>query len=93
MNYKNGKEVFPPELLVKLQEYVQGELVYIPKKPEKRVGWGENNGTRLIIEWRNREIYRMYSEGLTVDELTRKYHLSEDSIRKIISRVNKLLCK
>jgi Mor family transcriptional regulator len=93
MNYRNGKEVLPPELLKQLQDYVQGELVYIPKREDRRAGWGENNGTRLVMQWRNREIYKMYSEGLTIDELISQYYLSEDSIRKIISRGNKLVRK
>ncbi|MDF2960584.1 MAG: Mor transcription activator family, partial [Paenibacillus sp.] len=29
-------------------------------------------------------IYRLYENGSTVSELIQKYHLSEDSIRKII---------
>lgn len=84
MSYKNGKDVLPPSLLKQLQEYIQGEIIYIPKKGQKRAGWGENNGTRLIIERRNREIFRMYQGGTTVMELIKSFHLSEDSIRKII---------
>ncbi|TBL71348.1 CD3324 family protein [Paenibacillus thalictri] len=84
MSYKNGKDVLPPSLLKQLQEYIQGEIIYIPKKEQKRAGWGENNGTRLIIKRRNTEILEQYQNGSTVRELIEKYHLSEDSIRKII---------
>jgi Mor family transcriptional regulator len=91
MNYRNGKEVLPPELLKELQKYIHGELVYIPKKEEKRAGWGESNGTRTVMEWRNREIYELYKSGTGIMELTRQYHLSEDSIRKIISKTNKVI--
>ena len=66
MSYKNGKDVLPPNLLKQLQEYIQGEIVYIPKKEQKRAGWGENNGTRIIIERRNQEIFRLYQTGSTV---------------------------
>ncbi|MGG1514323.1 CD3324 family protein [Paenibacillus oryzisoli] len=90
MSYKNGKDVLPPSLLKQLQEYIQGEIVYIPKKEQKRAGWGENNGTRIIIERRNREIYRMYQTGSTVMELIKTFHLSEDSIRKIIVKTREL---
>ncbi|AQT85534.1 hypothetical protein ERICIV_00690 [Paenibacillus larvae subsp. larvae] len=86
MSYKNGKDILPPSLLKQLQDYIQGEIIYIPKKENRRAGWGENNGTRLVIERRNREIYRMYQNGSTVVELIHKYHLSEDSIRKIIAK-------
>jgi len=51
--YKNGKDVLPPDLLNELQKYVEGKLVYIPIKGKKRAGWGENNGTRIVIEMRN----------------------------------------
>lgn len=90
MSYKNGKDVLPPSLLKQLQEYIQGEIIYIPKKGHKRAGWGENNGTRLIIERRNREIFRMYQNGTTVLELIKAFHLSEDSIRKIIVKTREI---
>jgi hypothetical protein len=53
MSYKNGRDILPPSLLKQLQDYIQGEIIYIPKKEQKRAGWGENNGTRIIIERRN----------------------------------------
>jgi len=84
MSYKNGKDIFPPSLLMQLQEYIQGEIVYIPKKEKTRAGWGENNGARILLERRNKEIYRQYRNGSTIVELIQRYHLSEDSIRKII---------
>lgn len=90
MSYKNGKDVLPPNLLKQLQEYIQGEIVYIPKKEQKRAGWGENNGTRIIIERRNREIFRLYQTGSTVLELIKVFHLSEDSIRKIIVKTREI---
>ncbi|MBP1962459.1 MULTISPECIES: CD3324 family protein [Paenibacillus] len=90
MSYKNGKDVLPPNLLKQLQEYIQGEIVYIPKKEQKRAGWGENNGTRIIIERRNQEIFRLYQTGSTVMELIKTFHLSEDSIRKIIVKTREL---
>jgi Mor family transcriptional regulator len=84
MGYKNGRDFLPPSLLKQLQDYIQGEIIYIPKKEQTRAGWGENNGTRQFIQRRNYEIYRLYENGSTVLELIQTYHLSEDSIRKII---------
>lgn len=81
--YKNGEVVLPPKLLNELQKYIQGELIYIPKKT-KRAGWGEMNGTRVIMRKRNSEIFNMYKNGISVKELSRSFHLSEDSIKKII---------
>ncbi len=84
MDYKNGKVIFPSKLLEQLQEYVQGNLVYIPKKEEKRAGWGEKNGTRTAIQSRNHEICEAYNNGLRTAELAELFCLSEDSIRKIL---------
>ena len=84
MSYKNGKDILPAGLLKELQKYIDGELIYVPKSTEQRAGWGEINGTRRLIERRNQEIYRLYMNGNSIMELIRSYHLSEDSIRKII---------
>ncbi|TJY42846.1 hypothetical protein E5161_08390 [Cohnella pontilimi] len=84
MIYKNGRDVLPPSLLKELQKYMPGELVYIPKPSEKRASWGEVSGTRKLLAERNQEIYRFYKDGWSISELERKYHLSGESIRKII---------
>jgi len=86
-NYKNGKDVLPPNLLKELQQYIHGELIYIPKKNKQRVGWGELSGTRKLITRRNEEIFGLYSEGRSVEYLQQAYHLSEDSIRKVIVKM------
>ena len=88
MGYKNGKDVLPRELLRELQKYIQGELVYIPKEGTARAGWGENNGTRSELRKRNHEIYHRYTNGAKIEELVSRYHLSEDSIRKIIVKTS-----
>ena len=89
MSYKNGKDVLPPNLLKQLQEYIQGEIVYIPKKEQKRAGWGENNGTRIIIERRNREIFRLYQTGSTVLELIKVFiYPKTASVKLSLKHVN-----
>ncbi|ALS26334.1 Mor family transcription activator [Paenibacillus sp. 32O-W] len=85
-HYKNGRDVLPPSLLQELQKYIDGELIYIPKKNDRRAKWGELSGTRKLIARRNEEIWRSYRSGCSIAELERRYHLSEDSIRKIISK-------
>jgi len=84
VDYVNGKAVLPSELLEQLQEYVQGNLVYIPKKEENRTGWGENSGAREAIASRNHEICEAYNKGTKTPELASVFCLSEDSIRKIL---------
>ena len=89
MSYKNGKELLPERLLKEIQEYIQGELIYIPKEENIRKAWGEGTGTRKYINKRNEEIYNKYKNGMNIDYLMEEYHLSEDSIRKIIKNMVK----
>jgi len=91
MKYINGKNVLPKHLLEQLQQYVQGELLYVPRKENSRAGWGTLNGTRTMIWNRNREICKRYEEGATIQELMERHHLSEDSIRKILNKRRALL--
>ena len=84
MHYKNGRDVLPRSLLEELQQYISGELLYIPKPESRRAGWGELSGARKQLADRNREISSRYAEGCSIAELERNYHLSEESIRKII---------
>jgi len=83
--YVNAEEVLPESLLEAIQEYVQGVELYIPKRPGERLGWGEVNGTRKQIYQRNREIVKRAAKGESIPSLMEEYHLSYDSIRKIIS--------
>ncbi len=83
--YVKAEDVLPEALLAEIQEYVQGVEIYIPKRPETRLGWGERNGTRQLIRRRNREIVRRYAQGESIPSLMERYHLSYDSIRKIVS--------
>ncbi|HBM80889.1 MAG: CD3324 family protein [Clostridiales bacterium] len=87
MGYKNGRDILPPDLLAELQKYVQGELIYIPRSSENRAAWGELNGTRFIMDERNHEIYLMYKKGVSIEKLMECYHLSCDSIKKILYKI------
>ena len=89
MEYKNGAQVLPNTLLAQLQKYVQGEIIYIPVPDDNHLGWGCKNGTRQMIEERNRDIYVKYTGGLSVDNLAALFNLSHESIRKIIYKVKK----
>lgn len=89
MEYKNGREVFPRSLLKEMQKYIQGEIIYIPKENNQRAGWGEVNGSRQLINQRNKEIYQRYVEGLSLEELEQTYNLSTESIRKIIYKTRR----
>lgn len=90
MNYKNGRTVLPNSLLEQLQEYVQGDLIYIPKKDEDKVGWGENSGAKILLKDRNQKILEAHKDGKNIIELANTFFLSEDSIRKILRGYKKL---
>lgn len=84
MEYTNASRVLPPELIEAIQNYVDGGLIYIPRRAENRLGWGAGNGSREALRSRNRTICQAYRDGRAVPELAEIYHLSEDSVRKII---------
>ncbi|GEN85994.1 CD3324 family protein [Oceanobacillus sojae] len=88
MKYIKADYVFPEELLKEIQKYVQGELIYIPKLPEKRKKWGEKTGAREYLDQRNAEISRKFSAGISIDKLSETFCLSYDSIKKIVYSKN-----
>ena len=81
--HKNARDILPDRLLRELQEYISGETLYIPKVQEKKP-WGEMSGARSYYKQRNAEIRKKYAGGSKIEDLGEEYHLSCDSIRKII---------
>lgn len=84
MGYIRAEEILPAELVELLQEYVDGQTIYVPRKSDKKVGWGTVSGTKKKLAQRNERIYLEYLEGMKVEELAEKYYLSEKSIQRII---------
>ena len=44
MSYKKAAHVLLQELLAKVQEYVDGEFLYIPRASDNKKSWGGNHG-------------------------------------------------
>ena len=84
MKYQNAKAVLPDALVKELQNYVQGEFIYIPVEPKKQKRWGEVSGYRKELEERNKNIKEEYKNGYSMEFLSEKYNLSISAIRKII---------
>lgn len=84
MNYVKADDVLPEELVYEIQKYVQGRTLYIPKPKAAYKKWGACSGARAYINERNRSIKADFSNGETIEKLTNKYYLSEDTIKKII---------
>lgn len=89
MSYKNAKDILPETLLRKIQEYVEGENLYIPKREETRAAWGSSNGARQEYQNRNHQIRARYAVTQNMEELAEEFCLSIDSIRKILSPYEK----
>lgn len=79
MGCKPSKKL-PHELIERIQEYVDGETVYIPKKPAKR-----GNASSPYKE-RNDEIYEKYRSGASVKKLAEEYYISTQGIYKILTK-------
>ncbi len=87
MSYRRAEEILPVEIIEMIQQYVEGESIYIPRRPGQRAAWGSNSQIRQEIGDRNRCIYEDYLTGLSVCELAVKYFLSEKSIQRIIRQM------
>lgn len=72
---------------MELQKYIQGQLIYIPKTKDNRAKWGELNGAKQMFSERNQQIYIQYKRGISIESLMERFHLSEESIRKIITNI------
>lgn len=83
MKYLNGAEVLPQHLLNEIQKYIDGELLYIPSNCNKKT-WGQKTGARLYYVERNKMIKRLYKQGQSFEQLSYKYGLAYDTIKKIV---------
>ncbi|WP_240903896.1 CD3324 family protein [Chengkuizengella sediminis] len=66
MKYVNANEVFPKELIIEMQKYAQGQIVYIPKPEGNHKKWGENSGNRQFLKQRNQTIREEFKKGATI---------------------------
>ncbi len=85
MSYKKANEVLPHNVLRAVQQYIDGEYMYVPRKAENKLPWGANTDTRKNIKARNREILDKRLAGHSVCDLAEQYFLSEKTIYKIIN--------
>lgn len=84
MGYIRAEEILPIEMIEQIQQYVDGENIYIPRKAQKRQEWGTGTSIREELQVRNRKIYEDYLAGMKAAELAEKYYLSVKSIQRII---------
>ena len=84
MSYIKAEKILPKELIRQIQEYVDGVCIYIPRKPGTRHKWGQGTDYKAELKVRNDRIRSDFAAGTSVAALSRKYHLSEKSIRRIL---------
>ena len=84
MGYIRAEEILPEEIIKLIQQYVDGQNIYIPRKEEHRQKWGAATETRKELLCRNQQIYVDFVKGSSVAELAERYYLSEKSIRRVV---------
>jgi len=89
MSYASARDIFPEDILKIIQQYVDGEYIYIPKKEENKIAWGELTQGKNEILNRNTKIYQDYLSGISMQNLSEKYYLSLKSIERIILQEKK----
>ena len=84
MKYIKAYDILPKYLLEEIQRYAEGCIVYIPNKIGNRKAWGDMNGTKNELVNRNIQIRFDFKAGIVINQLSDKYSLSVETIKKII---------
>ena len=84
MKYVNACRVLPDSLVKELQNYVQGEYLYIPIQEDCHKSWGERSGYREEIQQRNLKMIAEHQNGASLERLAEMFCLSVSAVRKII---------
>lgn len=90
MSYAKARDIFPNEILEIIQNYVEGEYIYIPKKEENKMAWGEITQSKEELLIRNTKIYEDYLAGISMQTLSQTYYLSPKSIQRIVLQKKKI---
>ena len=89
MGYIRAEEILPSEVIELIQQYVDGENIYIPRKSSYRQAWGAGTQIKQELLRRDRQIYKDYLAGSKTSELACKYYLSKKSIQRILRKMSK----
>lgn len=87
MSYRKAQDVLPQELLIIIQDFIDGEYIYIPRKETLRKKWGEMTNTKEELAERNALIWNDFLQGIPMDNLSQKYYLAPKTIQKIIAKM------
>lgn len=83
------------ELIKEIQQYADGESIYIPKKEGTVKYRRQNTNTKTVLNRRDIEIYQKYLNGCRKVDLSQEYHIStRESIKyyqnKIVDKENSM---
>lgn len=84
MGYVKAADVLPAEMIEQIQQYVDGAVLYIPKRAGMKSAWGKRTSTKAELAERNAQIYEDFLGGIAVSQLAKDYFLVEKSIQRII---------
>ena len=84
MSYKKASNLLPEELITLIQNYVDGEYIYIPRRQDRKKSWGEDTTTKTELDVRNNNIYQDFLLGANLETLSMTYYLSLKSIQRIV---------
>ncbi|QUH21368.1 CD3324 family protein [Alkaliphilus sp. B6464] len=91
MKYEKAQNILPEDVIELIQQYIEGGYLYIPVKRKNKKAWGENSGAKDSLKERNREIFDLYNQGISIKELAEQYYLTEYSIRRIIRQEKQII--
>lgn len=89
MGYVRAEDILPKEILELVQQYADGQTIYVPRKSECHKSWGADTETKKSLMQRNCEIYEEYKNGAAIAQLSAKYFLAEKSVQRIIRNIIK----
>lgn len=49
MGYPKIYEILPKEIILQIQDYIEGAVIYIPKRSENKKLWGDGTDTKEIL--------------------------------------------
>lgn len=84
MGYAKAFDILPAEMVWQIQQYIDGGVLYIPRKEACRKAWGAGTCTKRELAQRNARIYSDFKTGVPIVQLAQTYHLAEKSIQRIL---------
>ena len=92
MGYVRAEDILPKEILELVQQYADGQTIYVPRKSECHKSWGAGTETKNSLMLRNSKMYEEYKKGTTIRELSERYFLTEKSVQRIIRNLKIRKC-